>query len=80
MNKKQCDELDALREDLRRAQDLERRYHDYVCRVDVALEGLMRDVLAEAIGPLSHPNSIAAGRLIAAVAKASAKIHEADQL
>jgi hypothetical protein len=75
MTKKEREELESLRDDLRRAQSLEARYHAYVVRADDAIEGLMRDVLAEVIDPLSHPNSIAAGRLIAAVAKASAKLH-----
>lgn len=54
---------------------MEQRYHDYTVNVDTALEGLMRDVLAEVIDQYSHPNSIAAGRLILAVGKASAILH-----
>lgn len=75
MTKATRDKISGLEFEVQRAKDMETRYHDYVVKVDAALEGLMRDVLAEVIDPLSHPNSIAAGRLIAAVAKASAKIH-----
>lgn len=80
MTKKEREELESLRDDLKRARDMEQRYSVYCARVDIAIEGLMRDVLAHVIDPLSHPNSINAGHLIAAAAKASAKIHEADLL
>lgn len=75
MNKREREEMDSLRDDLKRAKDMEQRYHNYVVAADEALEGLMRDVLAHVIDPLSHPNSINSGQLIAAVAKASERIH-----
>lgn len=68
-------ELADVRDDLQRAEAMNARYSAYVANVDAAIEGLMREVLAEVIDPYAHPNSIACGRLIAAVAKASAKLH-----
>lgn len=76
MTKQIRERIESLEFELKRSKDMEDRYHAYVCKVDAAIEGLMRDVLAEVIDQFSHPNSIAAGRLIAAVAKASATIHQ----
>lgn len=75
MTKADREEMESLRDDLRRAKDMEQRYHVYVLVADEVIEGLMRDVLAHVIDPLSHPNSINSGQLIAAVAKASERIH-----
>lgn len=75
MTKCEREEMESLRWDLGRAKEMEQRYHVYTVAVDEAIEGLMRDVLAHVIDPLSHPNSINSGNLIAAVAKASERIH-----
>lgn len=69
------DVMEALAADCTRLErdlrDLQAHHSNYA----EALERLMRDVLNEVTDDLAHPTSIACGRLLQAVNRASETIH-----